>query len=189
MEQLLARLERRFGRYAIHNLISVVVGGMAIVWVLSLLKPEFQERLWLDIGAVRHGQVWRLVTFLFIPPPSKPMWVIINLYFTWWVGSSLEQRWGPFKFNVYYLLGALGNRDRCGDRRGRHEPVARRVALSRVRHRVSGRHHPALFHHPDPGQMARDRGRSPHGLRGRDAGVGRARVDRRGDGELFPLLR
>ena len=108
MEQLLARLERRFGRYAIHNLISVVVGGMAIVWVLSLLKPEFQERLWLDIGAVRHGQVWRLVTFLFIPPPSKPMWVIINLYFTWWVGSSLEQRWGPFKFNVYYLLGALG---------------------------------------------------------------------------------
>jgi Rhomboid family len=108
MEQLLARLERRFGRYAIHNLISVVVGGMAIVWVLSLLKPEFQDRLWLDIPAVRHGQVWRLVTFLFIPPPSKPMWVIINLYFTWWVGSSLEQRWGPFKFNAYYLLGALG---------------------------------------------------------------------------------
>ncbi len=108
MEQLLARLERRFGRYAIHNLIGVVVGGMAIVWVLSLLKPEFQDRLSLDIHAVRHGQVWRLVTFLFIPPPSSPMWVIINLYFTWWVGSSLEQRWGPFKFNAYYLLGALG---------------------------------------------------------------------------------
>jgi len=107
MEQLLARLERRFGRYAIHNLIAVVVGGMAIVWVLSLLKPEFQDRLSLDIRAVRHGQVWRLVTFLFIPPPSSPMWVLINLYFTWWVGTSLEQRWGALKFNLYYLLGAV----------------------------------------------------------------------------------
>jgi hypothetical protein len=108
MEKLLARLERRLGRYAIHNLIGVIVGGMAIVWVLSLLKPEFQDRLTLDMAAVRHGQVWRLITFLFIPPPSSPMWVLINLYFTWWIGNSLEQRWGPFKFNAYYLLGALG---------------------------------------------------------------------------------
>ena len=108
MEKLLARLERRFGRFAIHNLIGVIVGGMAVVWVLSLLKPEFQSRLVLDVDAVRRGQVWRLVTFLFIPPPSSPMWVLINLYFTWWVGNSLEQRWGHFKFNAYYLIGALG---------------------------------------------------------------------------------
>lgn len=108
MERLLARLERRFGRFAIPNLVGFIVGGMAIVWVLSLAKPEFQDRLSLDIQAVRHGEVWRLVTFLFIPPPSSPIWILINLYFTWWVGSSLEQNWGPFKFNAYYLLGAVG---------------------------------------------------------------------------------
>jgi hypothetical protein len=108
MERLLARLDRRFGRLAIPNLIGFIVGGMAMVWVLSLAKPEFQERLALDINAVAQGQVWRLVTFLFIPPPSSPLWILINLYFTWWVGSSLEQNWGAFKFNAYYLLGALG---------------------------------------------------------------------------------
>ncbi len=108
MEKLLARFERRLGRYAVPNLVGFIVGGMAIVWVLSLAKPEFQERLSLDIHAVRHGEVWRLVTFLFIPPPSSPLWILINLYFTWWVGSSLEQNWGAFKFNAYYLLGALG---------------------------------------------------------------------------------
>jgi hypothetical protein len=108
MEKLLARLERRFGRFAIHHLISLIVGGMAIVWVLSKLKPGFEWALALDIDAVRHGQVWRLITFLFIPPPSSDWWVLINLYFTWWIGNSLEQRWGAFKFNVYYLLGALG---------------------------------------------------------------------------------
>jgi hypothetical protein len=112
MERLLSRLERRFGRFAIPNLISLIVGGMAIVFVLTLLKPEFQSRLTLDLVAVRRGEVWRLVTFLFIPPTtspgSSPVWLLINLYFTWWVGSSLDQHWGAFKFNAYYLLGALG---------------------------------------------------------------------------------
>jgi hypothetical protein len=108
MDRLLARLERRIGRYAIPNLILYVVGGMAVVWVLSLSRPEGIERLMLDMQAVRRGEVWRLATFLFIPPRASPFWVLINLYFTWWVGSSLEQHWGAFKFNVYYFIGALG---------------------------------------------------------------------------------
>jgi hypothetical protein len=80
---------------------------MAIVWVLSLSRPYAVERLMLDMDAVRRGQVWRLVTFLLIPPPSSSFWILFSLYFTWWVGSSLEQHWGALKFNVYYLLGAL----------------------------------------------------------------------------------
>jgi hypothetical protein len=108
MDRLLARLERRLGRFAIPNLILYVVGGMALVWALSFARPEFVGRLTLDIDAVRRGEAWRLVTFLFIPTQFSPMWVMINLYFTWWIGASLEQQWGAFKFNVFYLLGALG---------------------------------------------------------------------------------
>jgi hypothetical protein len=81
---------------------------MGMVWVLSTLRPAFLGHLVLDMRAVRRGEVWRLVTFLFIPPPSRPLWVLINLYFTWWIGSSLEDKWGAFKFNAYYLIGALG---------------------------------------------------------------------------------
>jgi membrane associated rhomboid family serine protease len=81
---------------------------MAIVWVLSMAKPEFEERLVLDIGAIRRGEVWRLVTFLFIPLGGSTFSILINLYFMWWVGSSLEQHWGSFKFNVYYFVGAIG---------------------------------------------------------------------------------
>jgi hypothetical protein len=108
MDSLLARLERRIGRYAIPNLILYVVGGMAIIWALSFSRPEGVERLMLDMHAVRRGEVWRLFTFLFIPPRAQPIWVLVNLYFTWWVGSSLEQHWGAFKFNVYYFIGAIG---------------------------------------------------------------------------------
>jgi hypothetical protein len=107
MDRLLARLERRFGSYAVPNLILYVVGGMAIFWVLSMARPEVAGRLILDMDAVRRGQIWRLFTFLFIPPASSGMWVLISLYFTWWVGSSLEQHWGAFRFNVYYFVGAL----------------------------------------------------------------------------------
>jgi hypothetical protein len=107
MERLLARLERRFGRHAIPNLIMYIVGGMAIVWVLSTLRPAFIGRLWLDMRAVRRGEVWRLVTFLFIPPTWSPIWILVNLYFTWWVGSSLEEKWGAFKFDAYYFTGVV----------------------------------------------------------------------------------
>jgi hypothetical protein len=107
MDRLLARLERRFGRYALPNLILYVVGGMAVIWLLSRSRPESIDRLVLDMDAVRRGEVWRLATFLLIPPRSSSLWVFVNLYFTWWVGSSLEKHWGAFKFNVFYFIGAL----------------------------------------------------------------------------------
>lgn len=107
MDRLLARLERRIGRYAIPNLILYVVAGMGMVWLLSMTRPDVIGRLQLDMDAVRAGQVWRLVTFLFIPIGSS-YWVLINLYFAWWIGSSLEQHWGAFKFNAYYIMGMLG---------------------------------------------------------------------------------
>ena len=34
--------------------------------------------------------------------------MLLNLYFAWWVGSSLEQHWGAFKFNAFYFMGVVG---------------------------------------------------------------------------------
>jgi hypothetical protein len=108
MDRLLARLERSIGRFAIPNLITFIVGGMALVWVLSMAKHGMISRIELDMSAVRRGEVWRLVTFLFIPLDTSPIWMLVALYFTWWVGSSLEQNWGSFKFNAFYVLGIAG---------------------------------------------------------------------------------
>jgi hypothetical protein len=108
MERFLARLERRFGRFAIPNLTYVIVFGMALVWILGFVRPEFVAALELDLDAVKRGQVWRLVTFLLVPPPTSSIWVIVSLYVMWWVGTSVEQHWGSFKYNVFYFTGALG---------------------------------------------------------------------------------
>jgi membrane associated rhomboid family serine protease len=109
MDALLARLERRFGRFAIANLTTVIVGGMAVVFVLSRLRgPEFTSLLTLDLERVRHGQVWRLFTYLFIPTTTDYIWILFSLYWVWMVGSNLENEWGPFKFNAYYAIGMIG---------------------------------------------------------------------------------
>src|SRR5215472_8357018 len=98
MDRLLARLERRLGRYALPNLIFYVVGGMVVIWLLSFSRPEAVVRLTLDVRAIVHRrEFWRLVTFLFVPLGSGYM-AALGMYFTWWVGSSLEQHWGAFRF-------------------------------------------------------------------------------------------
>jgi hypothetical protein len=64
---------------------------------------------------VRHGQVWRLVTFIFVPPAgdmplmgSSPIWTAFAIYIFWLVGTGLESHWGSFKLNVFYLMGMVG---------------------------------------------------------------------------------
>jgi len=108
MERLIARLERRFGGYAIPHLTAVVVAGMAAVFMMGLARPAILPALALDLDAVAHGQVWRLVTYLFLPRTMEPMWIFFSLAFVWYVGSTLENHWGSFRFNLFYLLGCGG---------------------------------------------------------------------------------
>jgi hypothetical protein len=115
MDRLLAKLERRIGRFAIPNLAYIVFGGMGLVFLLSFVRPQFEDYLALDWAQVMHGQVWRLVTFIFIPTRGggpifgdSPIWTIFAIYMFWLVTQNLEQQWGTFKLNVFYFMGMLG---------------------------------------------------------------------------------
>lgn len=114
MERLLARLERSIGRFAVPNLTWVIVAAMGVVFVLSMLKPEFVHALVLDLGLVRQGQVWRLFTYLFMPPDvqmcglPRPIVMLFMLYFIWLMGTNLESEWGAFKYNMFWLVGMIG---------------------------------------------------------------------------------
>lgn len=112
MSRLLARVERRIGKYAIPNLAWVVFGGMGFVFLLSFVRPEFQEFLILDWSRVLRGEVWRLFTFIFLPPGGGsflgPIGTMFAIYMFWLVGTGLEQHWGSFKLNVFYFVGMVG---------------------------------------------------------------------------------
>ena len=68
MNQLLNRLERKFGRYAIHNLMKYIIGLYALGFFIDLLNPELYVRYFMfDVEKVLHGQIWRILTFLIQP--------------------------------------------------------------------------------------------------------------------------
>lgn len=106
--KLLNRLERKIGRYAVPNLMLYMIVLYVAGFLLDWLKPGFYEN-WLDLEIyyVLHGQVWRLVTFVLQPPNSNPLFVFIELYMYYSIGTALEKMWGAFRFNVYYFSGLL----------------------------------------------------------------------------------
>ena len=105
---ILDKLERKLGRYAIPGLMRFVIIGTAVAYVLYLINPEYLSYLYLDPQLVLKGQVWRLITFIFIPTNvGNPLFLLISLYFYYFIGKALEDRWGAFRFNVFYFTGII----------------------------------------------------------------------------------
>lgn len=104
------KLERKFGRICIPHLMLVIIAGQAMVYLANLLNPDILllSRFSLNWAAVMHGEVWRLFTFVFIPQSTSPLGLVLTLYFYYLIGNTLENTWGDFQFNVYYLCGMLG---------------------------------------------------------------------------------
>lgn len=106
--KFLDKLERKFGKLAIHNLMGYIVFSNAAVYILAYFQSDFLSYIYLSPYSVLHGEVWRLVTFLFIPPMTSILFIILALYFEYMIGISLEHEWGAFKFNIYYFVGVIG---------------------------------------------------------------------------------
>lgn len=107
MDHWLTRLERKFGRLGIPHLITYVLAGRALAYFLAMTDDEFTKQLILDPQAVRHGEIWRVITYVFTPPTGGIVFAAIELYFTYMIASALEETWGTFRFTLYYFIGAL----------------------------------------------------------------------------------
>ena len=108
MNNFIDKLERRFGRHPIHNLMLYVCILYMIGLVVDLANPTFyQAYLSLNPQAILHGQIWRLVTFLMSPPDTNVFFFIFTLYLYYILGRSLERTWGAFRFNLYYFSGVI----------------------------------------------------------------------------------
>lgn len=104
------KLERKFGKYAIPNLMFYIIVLYVVGFLLSLFDSSFYySYLALNPEAIMHGQVWRLFTFLIQPPPSNSLFIVFALYLYYMIGRQLEYAWGTFKFNLYFFMGVLFN--------------------------------------------------------------------------------
>ncbi len=104
----LDKLERKYHHLAIPNLMNYIVIITGIVYALIYTNSSIEQKLTLVPSLVLKGEIWRLITFIFIPPTTSLFFIVITLYFYTIIGSTLESIWGSFRFNMYYLIGILG---------------------------------------------------------------------------------
>lgn len=106
----LYKMEYKHGSKAPANLPFLLVAGQLMVWlIVMLLYAPLLGQLQLTRAAFFGGQLWRLVSFVFVPAlQTNPFWFALSLYFIWMICSSLERSWGSFLFDAYLIIGILG---------------------------------------------------------------------------------
>lgn len=100
--------EKKFGKYAIKNLSLILIMCYACGYLMKWINPGFFTYLYLNpYEIIHHFQIWRLVTWLIVPPDSFDFWTLLMLYFYYSIGTSLERTWGTYRYNVYIFSGIL----------------------------------------------------------------------------------
>lgn len=98
-------------RFGIPNLMRIIVAGNVLVYLLAIFAGygpiSFLAFNW---SAITQGELWRLVTFIFMPgyySTGDVLWLALFLYFYYMIGTVLEREWGTPKFSLYYLSGVV----------------------------------------------------------------------------------
>lgn len=114
LQQWLDRFCYKHPRLGIPGLMRYIVIGNVLVYLLNLFStngyPVASALLSFDTSAILQGQVWRIITFIFVPTGSSNIFFfVLTLYFYYFIGSALEREWGSNKFTVFYFFGVILN--------------------------------------------------------------------------------
>jgi len=106
------KLQRKFGKYAIPNIIIYFLYISVAFYVFCLIIPGLVDSFWLNPSAVLSGEVWRVITFIFLPlepalGPLDILFAIFGFMIINYFGRSLENIWGAFKANIYIIISIL----------------------------------------------------------------------------------
>ena len=105
MNNWLYKLEKKYGRYAVPNLTVFVIFTYVIGYLMSFMGLTYL--IGLNPGLIMKGQVWRIFTWILMPPSTLSVFTVIMLFFYFQIGRSLEVTWGDFRYNVYLFMGFL----------------------------------------------------------------------------------
>lgn len=108
MDRFINYLDKKIGKYAIPRLPLIMLITYAVGYAMEFINSDIINLLSLNPYAILHGQVWRLVSWVLIPPEqSNLFFVLIMLYFYYSLGTTLENTWGTFYFNYYIFSGLI----------------------------------------------------------------------------------
>lgn len=106
--KFLNKLERKFGRFAIHNLMLYIILLNGVGMILNMLYPQSVWYFQWSMPLILRGQVWRLISFILVPYDSNPVSFLIYAFLYYSISQCLERTWGAFRMNLYILTGLLG---------------------------------------------------------------------------------
>ncbi len=97
--------------FGIPNLMKLIVIGNVMVYLLDMFSSGYATLLLMfHPYYVLQGQIWRLITFIFVPTNNGfILWFILSTLFYYYIGNALEQQWGTARFTVFYGIGVVLN--------------------------------------------------------------------------------
>ncbi|MFH5835435.1 hypothetical protein ACHAL6_05070 [Proteiniclasticum sp. C24MP] len=103
--RFLDKLDRFVARFAIRDLMKYIMMGSFLVFIVDMASNGLlSQMLFFNRELILQGQIWRVITFIFIPGSSS-FFVLISLFFYYYIGRILEMAWGTTRFNTYYFMG------------------------------------------------------------------------------------
>jgi membrane associated rhomboid family serine protease len=91
--------------------ITGLVVTLAVSWVVYVtapaLRPFIDNHLALTPSSVAAGEVWQLVTALFIHREAAPVSLFFDALGLWFVGATVERDFGRKKFLLFFFVPAL----------------------------------------------------------------------------------
>ena len=103
----LDKLEKKLGRFAIPNLTVYLLAGYVIGFAIYYLAPGLLGWLTLEPAYILRGQIWRIISWVLIPPTGSLISLLFLVLLYYSLGSALERTWGTFRYNVYIFSGIL----------------------------------------------------------------------------------
>jgi membrane associated rhomboid family serine protease len=98
--------------YPVTRGVKALLIANTAVFILQML-PGIGQRL-TGIGALvpfevyAHGQIWRLVSYMFLHSTVDMSHLLLNMLALWMFGGELEARWGTKKFLLLYGMFGTG---------------------------------------------------------------------------------
>ena len=105
---LMAKLERKFGKYAIPGLHRYLVFAYFLGYISLMAAPEMMSYMQFSMAHILQGQIWRLFTWIFCCNSNSIM-TLLFLFCLLSMGRSLEYVLGTFRMNVLLIGGMVLN--------------------------------------------------------------------------------
>ena len=103
----LNKMERKYKRFALSNLTIYLIITYVAGYVMTNFAPNILDLFLLEPYYILQGQVWRVISWVFLPPTQFNIWTVVMLFFYFSIGRQLERQWGDFRYNIYVFGGII----------------------------------------------------------------------------------